>query len=188
VPKAAEIKKGMILEIDEQLFQVRNIDVRSPSSRGANTLYKITMMNVQKHQKQEQTLTGSDFIKEADCNHCQLQFLYREDEFYTFMDTETYLQYSLSKDSLDELTFYLPDGQEGIVGLLHNEQLISIELPASISLKIIDTSPGIKGASASARTKPATLETELVVQVPEYIENGEVIKVNTSTGKYTSRA
>ncbi|MBF0265739.1 MAG: elongation factor P-like protein YeiP [Gammaproteobacteria bacterium] len=188
MPKAAEIKKGMILEIDNQLLQVRNIDVRSPSSRGSNTLYKITMMNIQKHQKQEQTLIGTDFIKEAECSRCQLQFLYRDTDLYTFMDTESYMQYSLTTEELDDLIFYLPDGQSGIVGLLHHEQLISIEPPASISLTIIETSPAIKGASASARTKPATLETQLVVQVPEYIENGEVIKVNTATGKYTSRA
>lgn len=188
MPKASELKKGAIVEIDEQLYQVRNIDVRSPSSRGANTLYKVTLMNIQKKQKMEQTLTGTDFLKEADCIRRQLQFLYKDEQFYTFMDGEDYNQYTLSIDEVDAAAGFLPDGQEGLLGMLYENNLIGIELPASVSLKIVDTAPAIKGASASARTKPATLETGLVVQVPEYLSEGEVIKVNTSTGKFTSRA
>lgn len=188
MPKASELKKGAIVEIDEQLFQVRNIDVRSPSSRGANTLYKVTLMNIQKKQKMEQTLTGTDFLKEADCMRRQLQFLYKDEQFYTFMDGEDYNQYTLSIDEVDEAAGFLPDGQDGIMGLLYEGNLIGIELPTTVSLKIIDTSPAIKGASASARTKPATLETGLVVQVPEYLSQDEIIKVNTSTGKFSSRA
>jgi elongation factor P len=188
MPKASELKKGAIVEIDGQLFQTRNIDVRSPSSRGANTLYKITFMNIQKKQKIVQTLSGTDFIKEADCNRCQLQFLYKDDQFYTFMDNENYNQYTLSITEIDENANYLPDGQGGILGMLYEDNLIGIELPASVSLKIIETDPAIKGASASARTKPATLETGFVVQVPEYLSTDEIIKINTATGKYSSRA
>jgi len=188
MPKASELKKGAIVEIDEQLFQVRNIDVRSPSSRGANTLYKVTLMNIQKKQKMEQTLTGTDFLKEADCMRRQLQFLYKDEQFYTFMDGEDYNQYTMSIDEVDDAAGFLPDGQVGILGLLYEGNLIGIELPTTVSLKIIDTSPAIKGASSSARTKPATLETGLVVQVPEYLSQDEIIKVNTSTGKFSSRA
>lgn len=187
MPKASDLKKGAIVEQDGQLLQVRHIDVRSPSSRGANTLYKITFMNIHKKQKLEQTLIGTDFLKEADCSRRMLQFLYKDDQFYTFMDVEDYNQYTLSPDELDDATDYLPDGQEGVLGLLHDGNLIGIELPASIALKIVETSPAIKGASASARTKPATLETGLVVQVPEYLAEGETIKVNTASGKFTSR-
>lgn len=136
----------------------------------------------------EQTLTGTDFLKEADCIRRQLQFLYKDDQFYTFMDGEDYNQYTLSIDEVDAAAGFLPDGQEGLLGMLYENNLIGIELPASVSLKILETAPAIKGASASARTKPATLETGLVVQVPEYLSEGELIKVNTSTGKFTSRA
>ena len=104
------------------------------------------------------------------------------------MDGEDYNQYSLSIEDIDDAVGYLPDGQEGVLGMLYEGNLIGIELPASVALKIVETSPVIKGASASARTKPATLETGLVVQVPEYLAEGEVIKVNTSTGKFNSRA
>ncbi|MDX2503168.1 MAG: elongation factor P-like protein YeiP [Gammaproteobacteria bacterium] len=188
MPKAGELKKGVIVEIDDQLYLTRKIDVRSPSSRGANTLYKVTFMNIQKKQKLEQTFTGTDYLKEADCTRRLLQFLYKDEQFYTFMDGEDYNQYSLSIEDIDDAVGYLPDGQEGVLGMLYEGNLIGIELPASVALKIVETSPVIKGASASARTKPATLETGLVVQVPEYLAEGEVIKVNTSTGKFNSRA
>ena len=188
MPKAADLKKGAIVEIDDQLYLTRNIDVRSPSSRGANTLYKVTFMNIQKKQKLEQTFSGTDFLKDADCTRRLLQFLYKDEQFYTFMDGEDYNQYSLSLEDVDEAAGYLPDGLEGVLGMLHEGNLIGIELPATVSLKVVETAPAIKGASASARTKPATLETGLVVQVPEYLAQGESIKVNTQTGKFTSRA
>lgn len=188
MPKAADLKRGAIVEIDEQLYKVRNIDVRSPSSRGANTLYKVTFMNIQKKQKLEQTFGGTDFIKEADTMRLMLQFLYKDEQFYTFMDGEDYNQYTLTIEDIDKDAGFLPDGQEGVLGMLYEGNLISIELPASVSLKIIQTDPAIKGASASARTKPAELETGLVVQVPEYLAEGEVIRVLTATGKFASRA
>ena len=104
------------------------------------------------------------------------------------MDNEDYNQYTLSVDDIDDASNYLPDGQDGITGMLYDGNLIGIELPTTVNLKVIETAPAIKGASASARTKPATLETGLVVQVPEYLAEDEVIKVNTSTGKFSSRA
>ncbi len=188
MPKAADLKKGAIVEQDGQLLLVRNIDVRSPSSRGANTLYKVTFMNIQKKQKVEQTLTGTDYLKDADCNRTMLQFLFKDEQFYNFMDMENYHQYTLSIEDINEAAGYLKDGQEGILGMLYEDNLIGIELPATVSLKVTETAPGIKGASASARTKPATLETGLVVQVPEYLEEGERIKINTVTGKFSARA
>ncbi len=188
MPKAADLKKGTIIEQDGQLLLVRNIDVRSPSSRGANTLYRVTFMNIQKKQKIEQTLIGTDFLKEADCTRTMLQFLFKDDQFYHFMDTEDYNQYSLSVEELDEAAGFLVDGQEGVLGMLFEDNLIGIELPTTVNLKVVETSPAIKGASASARTKPATLETGLVVQVPEYLEQGEVIKINTASARFSSRA
>lgn len=188
MPKAADLKKGDIVEIDDQLYLTREIDVRSPSSRGANTLYKVKFMHVQKKQKFEQTFTGTDFIKEADTMRRMLQYLYKDDQFYTFMDNEDYNQYTLTMEDLEEQKGYLADGLENILGMIHEGSLIGIELPTTIALNIVDTAPAIKGASASARTKPATLSTGLIVQVPEYLALGEMIKVNTQTGKFTSRA
>ncbi len=188
MPKAADLKKGDIVEIDDQLYLTREINVRSPSSRGANTLYKVKFIHVQKKQKYEQTFTGTDFIKQADYMRRMLQYLYKDEQFYTFMDNEDYNQYTLTPDDLDDQAYYLADGLENILGMIHEGHLIGIELPASVALTIVDTAPAIKGASASARTKPAILNTGLSVQVPEYLAPGESIKINTATGKFTARA
>lgn len=188
MPKAVDLKKGDIVEIDDQLYLTREIDVRSPSSRGANTLYKVKFMHVQKKQKYERTFTGTDFIKQADYMRRMLQYLYKDEQFYTFMDNEDYNQYTLSSDDLDDQAYYLADGLENILGMIHEGNLIGLELPASVALTIVDTAPAIKGASASARTKLAILNTGLSVQVPEYLAPGESIKINTATGKFTARA
>ena len=103
------------------------------------------------------------------------------------MNLDTYDQYTLDAEDIEEQVKYLSEGLDSLVGILLEEALVAIELPATINLQIVDTAPGLKGASASARTKPATLSTGLEVQVPEYIDNEEVIKINTSTGKFMSR-
>jgi elongation factor P len=104
------------------------------------------------------------------------------------MDIEDYSQHTLNKDELEDSLNYLTDGMEGIYALIVDDRLLGIELPQVVELKITDTAPGIKGASATSRTKPATLVTGLEVQVPEYIETGEVLKINTDNGKFMSRA
>ena len=94
----------------------------------------------------------------------------------------------LNRTSLDDQLYYLTDGLEGITALQVDGNIVTLDLPQSVDLEIVETAPGIKGASASARTKPATLVTGLIVQVPEYIEQGEMIKVNTTNAKFIARA
>jgi len=104
------------------------------------------------------------------------------------MNTSDYSQYSLDRADLEEQLLFLSEGLMDITALLIEDQLVAIELPQAIVMEIAETAPAIKGASASARTKPATMATGLVVQIPEYIEPGEPIKINSGTGKYMSRA
>lgn len=104
------------------------------------------------------------------------------------MDTETYEQYTLPDDSIEEELPFLSEGLEGVKALISDGQILGIELPATVILEITECSPGMKAASSSARTKPATLSTGLIVQVPEYLTTGENIKVNTETREYMSRA
>jgi elongation factor P len=117
-----------------------------------------------------------------------VQLLYRDGDGCTFMDSESYEQYVVPEEALEEELPFIADGLEGIYAIIADEALLGIELPTTVSLAIEECAPGIKGASAAARTKPATLSTGLVVQVPEYLEPGEVIKVNTDSGDYISRA
>lgn len=186
--KVSDIKKGNVVSINNSLFIIKNIDVKSPSSRGANTLYKIRFNNIQTKQKMEDTFTGDDVLNETELVKRQTQYLYKDGNLYTFMDIENYNQYSLAESDLEDETPYLTDGLEGIYALLVDDQIIGIELPPSVQLEITDTAPALKGGTAAARTKPATLSTGLVVQVPEYLANKETIKINTSNGKFMSRA
>jgi elongation factor P len=105
-----------------------------------------------------------------------------------FLDDGNYEQYSLSNDDLVDELKYMTEGLEGLQALIYNDECVGIQLPLTVELNVVRCDPGIKGASATSRTKPATLETGLVVQVPEYLSEGERIKVDTRTGEYLSRA
>ncbi len=188
MPKACDLKRGMVVDINGMPHVVKQVEAKSPSSRGASTLYKIRFNNLQNGQKLDESYKGDDLLKTADCLRTQVQYSYKDGEIYTFMNTEDYSQYSLNKEDLDSQLGYLSEGLEGITALLVDGNILAIELPQSVTLEIIETAPGIKGATATGRTKPASLSTGLEIQVPEYLESGEAIKVNTSTGKFISRA
>jgi len=188
MPKASDLKTGSVVEHDGGVYVVRHIDKRNPSARGASTLYKVRFSNVRTGQKMEQTLKGDDFLKDGDLTKTSIQYSYREGDMITFMDTEDYSQYTLNADSLEEQLGYITEDLEGMIALLIDGEIVGIEIPQTVTLEITETSPGIKGASATARTKPATLSTGLEIQVPEYLESGERIRVNTANAKFLSRA
>jgi len=188
MPKASDLKKGSVVELDGEVYIARQIDIRNPSARGASTLYKVRFFSVRTGQKMEQTLKGDDFVKDGDLTKRSISFSYREGDMITFMDMENYSQYTLNADVLEEQSGYMTEDLEGMIALLIDGQIVGIEIPQTVVLEITETAPGIKGASASARTKPATLSTGLEIQVPEYLESGERIKVNTTNAKFVSRA
>jgi len=187
MPKASDLKRGDVVQIEGAPHVVKQLEAKSPSARGAATLYKIRFDNLISGQKRDESLKGDDFLTEADCQRVQV-FSYIDGEQYVFMNTEDYSQYMLNKEALEDQLEYLTDGLEGITALLVEGNIVAIDLPQSVVLEIVETAPGIKGASANARTKPATLVTGLIVQVPEYIEQGELVKVNTTNAKFMARA
>ncbi len=188
MPKANEIKRGAVLDFDGEAYLVRDVEVKSPSARGASTLYKLKLQQVRSQQNMERNLKGDDFVKEADVARRPVQFLFCSGNEYTFMDQEDYSQFVLTEADLGETVGYLVDGLEGIIATLVDGEPVGVQLPSSVALEIIETAPAIKGATAQARGKPAKLSTGLEVLVPEYLAAGEVIRVNTETHKYMSRA
>ena len=186
--KASDLKRGMVVEINGVPHAVKQVDAKSPSSRGASTLYKIRFTNLKTGQKLDESLKGDDFFKDADLIRAKVQFSYIDGDNYIFMNMEDYTQYTLSSQDLEGQIEYLTEGLEGIVALLIDDGVLGIELPSSVVLAIVETAPAIKGATASERTKTAKLTTGLEVQVPEYLEPDELIKVNTDSGKFMSRA
>ena len=188
MPKASDLKTGSVVEINDMPCIVKKLEAKSPSSRGAATLYKIRFINLKTKQKLDESYKGDDFLKEADCIRTQVQFSYKDEDQYTFMDMEDYSQFNINAENIEDKIPYITDGLEGITALISDGVLLSIELPQSLNMEIVETAPGIKGATATGRTKPATMTTGLEIQVPEYLEPGELIKINTTTGKFMSRA
>lgn len=188
MPKACDLKKGQVVEISGEPYLVKHIDVRTPSARGAVTLYKVRFNSIKTRQKYEDSYKGNDMLDEVDLQRKPVQYLYPDGDLHVFMDTVEYGQYMIAEGSIEDELVWLTDGMEDIVGMFIDGNLVAVEIPASLVFEITQTAPGIKGASATARTKPATLSNGVEIQVPEYLENGEMVKVNTDTRKYISRA
>jgi elongation factor P len=185
---AKEIKRGNVVNYQESPCMIESVTVQTPSARGANTLYKFRARNLITKQKVDVTLRGGESLDEADFRRRQVSYMYADATHLHFLDQVDYNQYSLSKDDLAEEINYLTEELEGVQALIHNEQCVGIQLPLTVELRVVQCDPGVKGDSATGRTKPATLETGLVVQVPEYLSEGERVKVDTRTGQYLSRA
>jgi len=188
MPKAAELKRGMIVEIKGSPHAVKKVEAKSPSSRGAATLYKIRFTNLKTGQKLDLSLKGNDLLNDIDCMRTQVQYSYADGDNHVFMDVVTYQQYELNSSDLSDDLAFLTEGLEGITAILVDDLPIAIELPQSVNLAITDTMPVIKGVSSTGRTKTASVTTGLELQVPEYLDIGEFIKIHTSDGKFISRA
>ena len=185
--KASEIKRGSVIEVDGAVVYITELQVQTASSRSANTLYKVRGRNVVTRQKFQGSFKGDDQVQPVDLERRAVQLLYRDSDGCTFMDRETYEQFTFDRDALEAELPYLTEGLEGIFAMVVNSEPVGIELPATVTLEIVECAPAMKAASASARNKPATLATGLVVLVPEYLAQGETIKVNTVTGEFMSR-
>lgn len=185
---AKDIKTGMVLNFNEAPHIIETITVQTPSARGAATLYKYRARNLITRQKQDIVLKGGESLPEADFQRRAVKFMYADATHYYFLDDEDFNQYPLAKEDISEEAQYLTEELEGVQGLIYNDECVGIQLPSSVALKITQCDPAIKGNSATARTKPATLETGLIIHVPEYLKEGEVIKVDTRTGEFLSRA
>lgn len=188
MPRANELKRGMVIDIDGVPHIIKQVEAKSPSSRGASTIYKVRFNNLKTGYKLDESYKGEEMLKDADCSRVQVQFSYIDGDNYIFMNMEDYSQYSLGRDDIADDAGYLTEGLEGIFALIMDDAILGIELPQSVNLAITETAPGIKGATATGRTKPAILSTGLEIQVPEYLETGELVKVNTTNAKFMSRA
>ena len=185
---AKDIKRGHIVNYNGAPCMIETINVQSPSARGAATLYKFKARNLINKQKVDITLKGADSLNEADFAKRPVKYMYSDPAGVHFLDQEDYNDQTLPKQDLEEELNYLTENLEGVMALIYNDQCVGIQLPLTVELKVVECDPGIKGASATARTKPAKLETGLIVQVPEYLSQGETVKVDTRNGAYISRA
>ncbi|MDD3470859.1 MAG: elongation factor P [Thermoguttaceae bacterium] len=185
---AKEMKPGSIVNYNDAPCCIEGVNVQSPSARGAATLYKFRARNMLTKTKVDFTLKGTDTMDEADFGRRESKFSYSDGTNCCFMDQESYEQYEIRKEDVAEEMKYLTEEMDLTVHvLLYNGQPIGIQLPAVVELTITETTPRVKGNSATDRAKPAKLETGLTILVPEYIEQGEKVRVDTRTGEFSGR-
>jgi elongation factor P len=185
---AKDIKTGAIVLYNEAPHIIETIHVQSPSARGGNTLYKFRARDLVSQQKSDFSCKGTDMLPEADFQRREVTLMYSDGDLVHFLDSEDYNQYTLPAADISEQMQYITEGLTGILALIYNEECVGLQLPPAVELKITQCDPGVKGNSATSRTKPATTETGMVIYVPEYLKEGETIKVDTRTGDFLSRA
>ena len=184
---AKDIKTGQI-QLPRCALHDRDDQRAEPLRPGAATFYKYRARNLITKQKVDITLRGGESLDEADFQRRAVKFMYADAEQLHFLDQENYEQYSLNREDLAEETRYLTEDLEGVLALIYNDACVGIQLPVAVVLQVVACDPGLRSASATSRTKPATLQTGLVVQVPDYLNQGEKIKVDTRSGEFLSRA
>ncbi len=184
---ATEIKRGDILDIDGAPWEVTDVAVQTPSARGASMLVKVKARNLRTGQTLARTYRGNETVDAADCEKRPVQFLYRQDDEFAFMDMGSFEQFVLREGTLGGAAGYLADGLE-LHSLLYNGEVLNVELPVTVELEVVDTAPAIKGATAQAQLKPARLETGIEILVPPYLTTGERIRVDTRDGRFVERA
>jgi elongation factor P len=187
VVNVTELKRGDILEIDGDPWQVSEVVSQTPSARGASMLVKGKLKNLRTGQSLARTWRGGEVVTTADVETRAAQFLYRQGDQFFFMDIGSYEQIALDAGQVGEAAGYMLENLE-LRTIVFQERVIALNLPTTVELTVQETAPAIKGATAQAQLKPATLETGLQVQVPPYIEAGERIRVDTRDARFVERA
>jgi elongation factor P len=179
------MKKGMLIKIGDDLFRVLDLQHVTPGNlRG---FVRVRFRNIRTGTLSDQKLRSEDSVERAVLDERQMQYLYKDGDSYHFMDTETYEQMHMTAEALGEsINYIVPEATIAVE--FYGSEPVGIELPVTVDLKVVDTVPGIKGATASNQIKPATTETGLVVNVPPFVNTGDVIRVSTESGEYLSRA
>ena len=180
-----DLKTGITLELDNGLFQVVEFQHVKPGKGGA--FVRTKLRNVKNGNVFDRTFNAGIRVEQAIVDRQDMQFLYKEGEDYVFMNTSTYDQIAVPRVALGDAADYLVEQAVAQIAQ-YQDQIIGVEIAASVELTITQTEPGVQGDRVSGARKPATLETGLVVQVPLFIEAGEKIKVDTRTGEYLARA
>ena len=182
--QATRLRKGMLIKHEGGLFRVLELHHITPGNKRAHVQAK--MRDIRNARLADHKFRAEEDIERAVLDNVEMQFLYREGDLFYFMDTTSYEQIHIMQETLGDQALYLLP--ESLINVdMYEGAPVGIELPPMVDLKVTDTVPGIKGATAAAQIKPATLETGLVVSVPAFVNEGDVVRINTETGEYQSR-
>jgi elongation factor P len=180
----SDFRNGMVIELDKELFSIVEFQHVKPGKGGA--FVRTKLKKVETGRVIDKTFRAGERVTEVRLERHKYQYLYSDGDLHYFMNAETYEQIPIPKERLADALLYLKEN-ETIDVLMRDVEPITVEPPNFVDLKVVQTDPGVRGDTAQGGSKPATLETGLVVQVPLFIEEGEVLRIDTRTGKYLSR-
>ena len=179
-----ELRKGVAIELDGELWQI--LDYQHIKMGRGSAQVKIKLRNIRRGQTVERSFQAGEKWPRAQLDRRPVQFLYRDGDDFHFMETESYEQFHLTVDQLDDAVNYLKDSML-LDRTSYEGETIGVELPVTVDLRVVETEPGFAGDTQSGARKPAKLETGLTIQVPIFVDEGDTIRVDTRTGEYQTR-
>jgi elongation factor P len=182
-----QFASGGVITVNGAPHIIESVEKHTPSARGAATIYKVRCRNLLTQMKTDLSCKGEDSFDEPDFRQQEVQYLYKEGNDYVFMDVETFDQFPLAAEAVGDDKYYLIEDMEGISALILEDRIVGIRLPDVVEQELIECDPAIKGQSATNRGKSAKTQTGLEIQVPEYMEQGEIVRIDTRTGKFLGR-
>ena len=180
-----DLKNGMTLDLDDGLFQIVEFQHVKPGK--GHAFVRTTLKNSRTGATVDRTFRAGEKVERATIDKREMQYLYRDGDAYVVMDNETYDQISVAPETLGDAANYMTENSSVIL-LMYGDEIVGTDMAAAVELTITETEPGVQGDRVSGATKPATLETGLVIQVPLFVEPGERVKIDTRSGEYISRA
>src|SRR5215510_7605830 len=182
--QATRLRKGMLIKVGNDLFRILELHHLTPGNKRAHI--QVRMRNIRTSTLADHKFRAEEDVERATLDEREMQYLYNDGESFYFMDTTSFEQIHITAEALGDSKDYLI--ADSVIRVeFYEEEPVGIELPATVDLVVKETTPGIKGATASAQVKPATLETGLVINVPSFINEGDKIRVNTESGEYQGR-
>jgi elongation factor P len=181
----SDFKRGTKIEFKGEPFEI--LDFQHVKMGRGGAFVRTKMKGLKSGKIIEETFTSGDKVPRPDLKEKEMQYLYNQDDLYYFMDNETYEQVSITGEQLSDRRKYLKENMNVYILYYKGDEPISVELPNSVELKVVETEPGFKGDTASGGSKPATVETGAVVRVPFHINEGDTIRIDTRTGEYIER-
>lgn len=185
--ETSQLKRGVCIEFKGQPMMVVDVTMSTPTARSANSIAKTKLRNLLTGQLLSESIRGGEKFPEVDLEQRPCTYLYADSAGWHFLDGESFEQFTFGADDLGEAVGYLKDGLEGLRAILVAGRTVSVTLPNTVDLLVVETDPAIKGATATAQMKPATVETGITVLVPGYLESGELIRVDTRDGHFVER-
>ena len=180
----SDLHKGVVIELDGDLWQI--LDYHHLKIGRGSAQVRIKLRNVKRGQTVERSFQAGDRWPRAQLDHRQIQYLYRDGDDFHFMETESYEQFSVSAQQLDDVVNYLKESML-LDRTSYEGETIGVELPVTVDLKVVETDPGFAGDTQTGARKPARLETGLTIQVPIFVNEGDTVRVDTRTGEYQTR-